>query len=360
MKINTIKIKGYKSIKEQIISLNQINILIGGNGIGKSNFISAFELMKAISQESLQKYVIENGGANSILHFGKRTTNTLSIELEFTNNNYLNRYTIELKENQDNLYISKAYTSFNSYGIWHTQICDENKNEASIKNNNKGQAYYVNILLNKFEIYHFHDTSSQSPIKGYKSINDNHYLRSDGSNIAPYLYYLKLQYPQNYKLIEKTISLVTPSFKSFLLEPNRLNPETIRLEWYHTNKQDIPMGDWQLSDGTLRFICLATLLLQPEPPQTIIIDEPELGLHPQAINQLSALLQKASEKSQIIISTQSTNLVDNFEPQDIIVVNAKQSASEYSRLNKEDLDKWLEEYSLGEIWEMNIIGGQPI
>ncbi len=360
MTINNITIEGYKSIRQQIVPLNQINILIGGNGIGKSNFVSALEFLKAISQRNLQKYVIENGGADSILHFGKRTTNCAKIELGFENNGYHNRYGVILKESQDKLYISQAYTSFLHNGDWHTQTCDTDKEEASINDDRTGQAWYVGPMLKQFETYHFHDTSAKSPIKGNKPINDNRFLRSDGSNIAPYLYYLKLKHPQHYRLIEKTVASVTPAFKSFLLEPNRLNTETIRLEWLHANGYDTPMGDWQLSDGTLRFICLATLLLQPETPKTIIIDEPELGLHPQAINQLSALLKKVSVKSQVIISTQSAGLVDNFEPKDIIVVDSKNSASEYSRLNGEKLSAWLEEYSLGEIWEMNIIGGQPL
>lgn len=360
MTINSITIEGYKSIKQQVVPLNQINILIGGNGIGKSNFVSSLEFLKAISQRRLQNYVIENGGADSLLHFGKRTTNCAKIELEFNNNGNMNRYGVILKESQDKLYISEAYTSYFSSGKWYKQICDTDKEEASIDYDRSGQAWYVGPMLKQFETYHFHDTSAKSPIKGYKPINDNRFLRSDGSNIAPYLYYLKLQHPQHYKLIESTIASVTPSFKSFLLEPNRLNPETIRLEWFHANGFDTPMGDWQLSDGSLRFICLATLLLQPETPDTIIIDEPELGLHPQAINQLSALLKKVSTKSQVIISTQSAGLVDNFDPQDIIVVNSKNSASKYSRQNGEELSAWLEEYSLGEIWEMNIIGGQPL
>jgi len=360
MEIKSIKIEGFKSIRKQTVDLGRINILIGGNGIGKSNFVSAFELLRAISQRTLQKYIMENGGADTLLHFGKRTTDTVLLELEIENLGNRNRYTVELKESQDKLYISKAYTSFLSNGVWHTQLCDNNKEEASICDDRSGQACYVGPLLQKFEVYHFHDTSPKSPIKGYKPISDNRFLRSDGSNIAPYLYYLKIQHPQHYRLIERTIASVTPSFKSFSLEPNRLNPETIRLEWFHKNGQDFPMGDWQFSDGTLRFVCLATLLLQPEPPQTIIIDEPELGLHPQAINQLSALLQKVSLNSQVIISTQSAGLVDNFEPQDIIVVNSQESASEYTRLDAEELAAWLDEYSLGEIWEMNLIGGQPL
>lgn len=153
---------------------------------------------------------------------------------------------------------------------------------------------------------------------------------------------------------------VSPFFDGFNLMPNRLNEQLIQLEWKQAGAVDTYFNAYQLSDGTLRFICLATLLLQPNLPQTIIIDEPELGLHPVAVNKLAALIKKASAKTQIIISTQSVNLVDNFGPQDIIVVDRKDNATVFNRLDAESLDVWLKDYSLGEIWEKNVIGGQPL
>lgn len=139
--------------------------------------------------------------------------------------------------------------------------------------------------------------------------------------------------------------------------PNRLNEQLIQLEWKQAGAVDTYFNAYQLSDGTLRFICLATLLLQPNLPQTIIIDEPELGLHPVAVNKLAALIKKASAKTQIIISTQSVNLVDNFGPQDIIVVDRKDNATVFNRLDAESLDVWLKDYSLGEIWERMSLAG---
>lgn len=359
MEINKLSIKGFKSISDQTVVLERINILIGGNGIGKTNFISALELLRNIYDRQLQKYVIEHGGAGSILHLGKKHTSQMSLDIEMKEGEYLNRYVVELLENQDSLYISKAYTSFYN-GVWHDQNCDLNKLESSINTKKTGQAYYVGPLLNQFRVYHFHDTGDKSPMKGIKPKNDNRFLYSDGSNIAPFLYFIKKVHPDHFNFIERTVASVTPFFRKFDLEPDKLNPETIRLGWLHTMGGDQHFDDWQLSDGTLRFICLATLLLQPEPPAVIIIDEPELGLHPQAINQLSSIIRIASEKSQIIVSTQSVNLVDNFAPEDIIVVNKQNASSEYTRLNSKDLDSWLKEYSLGEIWEMNVFGGQPL
>ena len=115
----------------------------------------------------------------------------------------------------------------------------------------------------------------------------------------------------------------------------------------------------RLSDGTLRFICLTTALLQPDPPSAIIIDEPELGLHPYAIEILAELIEATARKTQLIVSTQSPALLDYFEPKDIIIVNRKKGASVFERLNKEDLSTWLKDYSLGDLWRKNIIAGGP-
>lgn len=359
MKLNQIKIKGFKSICDQTVDLTAVNILIGGNGIGKTNFISALELLRNIYDGQLQKYVISHGGAGSLLHLGRKTTSDIILDIEVENHENKNRYLVDLAESRDTLYISKANTAFFN-GVWHYQGCDKNVLEATIKTDRCGQAYYVGPLLNQFRVYHFHDTSVSSPIKGVKTLNDNRFLYSDGSNVAPFLYYIKNAHADVFDMIEKTVASVTPFFKAFFMEPDRINHDMIRLQWLHTMGGEQLFNDWQLSDGTLRFICLTTLLLQPDPPEVIIIDEPELGLHPQAINKLSALIKMASKKSQMIISTQSVELVDNFTPEDVIVVDKQEASSVYRRLNSHDLAQWLDEYSLGEIWEMNIFGGQPL
>ena len=358
--ITKIQIKGYKSIHDQKVELTPINILIGGNGIGKSNFISTFSLMRNIYDQSLKNYVLKKGGANALLFMGKKHTQEILLDLYFKHGQYDNRYIVNLHEAQDNLIIFKAETSFLSGGVWHNQTCDTNTEEASIQSDHLGQAYYVSSLMKQFEVYHFHDAGDSSPMKSFSDLYDNLTLRKNGGNIAAFLYYLKKKYPKHFKLIEMTVKGVSPFFDSFRLEPNKLsNSTTIRLEWKQKGSDDVYFNGYQLSDGTLRFICLATLLLQPDPPRTIIIDEPELGLHPLAINKLCSLIKAASEKSQIIISTQSVNIVDNFGAKDIIVVDMKDNASSFSRLDENNLKVWLDNYSLGEIWEKNLIGGQP-
>lgn len=213
----------------------------------------------------------------------------------------------------------------------------------------------------KWRVYHFHDTSDTALVKQIHGINDNYEFATDARNLAAFLFRLKNMEENSYHQIVCTIRMVAPYFDDFILRANPLQPNNIQLEWKDTNN-DIPFIASQLSDGTLRFICLATLLLQPNTlmPETILIDEPELGLHPYAITLLASLIKKASVTKQIIISTQSVELLNEFQPNDIIVVNHEQNHSIFKKLDEQALKTWLEDdYTLGDLWKNNILGGRP-
>ncbi|SFD34481.1 AAA family ATPase [Flavobacterium phragmitis] len=365
--INKIKIEGYKSIKNLEIELNPINVLIGSNGVGKSNFISFFKLINTIYEERLENFSIVEG-ADSLLHFSRKFTTEIKSYIEF---NEKNGYRFKLQATNDNkLFIAEEETGFNKskgdlsnlYGSgWAWNRISYNSRESSLKNGNKsGISGWVSHYLKTFKIYHFHDTSNNSPLRSSSDVNDNAYLKENGSNIASYLYYLKEKEPKSFQKIERAIRSIAPFFDRFDLKPNRLNPNYISLEWIEKNQPDIYFDAKNFSDGTIRFIALCTLLLQPNLPNTIIIDEPELGLHPFAINKLAGLVKKASASSQIIISTQSVNLVDNFDLENIITVDRENNQSVLKRLqSNENLTEWLNKYTLGDLWSKNVIGGRP-
>lgn len=354
MKIKKITIKGYKSIKNQTVEMRNLNVLIGSNGIGKTNFVSVFELLKALYRGGIMEYVLKNNGANKLLYMGAKSTERIDLNVDFEDEVEKRRYENELFFVQDSLAINHSSIS-----------CFSKSSALSISANSKKElpANFIEEGYKDFgdnlQTFHFHDTTITSKMKASQSVKDNRALKCDGSNIAAYLYYLLQRYPKHFRRIEAMIRSVSPFFEQFALMPNRINPNIISLEWRQRGCEEY-FDAYQLSDGTLRFICLVTLLMQPDPPAIIIIDEPEIGLHPQALNKLASIIKMASLKSQIIISTQSNYLVDNFAPEDILVVNRNNNATEFRRLDTEQLRAWLEEYSLGEIWEMNIIGGQPL
>lgn len=358
--VTNILIENFKSIQKMDFDLQAINILIGANGAGKSNFIQFFQLLRNIYAQNLQHYNQEQAGANNILYFGIKNVDYLKGSITFDDTN---KYEFVLKTNvEQNFYIGKEEISFrnkNVYSNWmQPTIISQSTKESVLKDSKGGISEYVKKYMNSFKIFHFHDTSSNSPIKQKPLLEDNHALKPDGGNLASFLYHLQENHQKNFKLIEKTIQSIAPYFECFELKPDVLNPNYIGLNWREKNLDSF-FSVIHFSDGTLRFIALATLLLQPNPPKIILIDEPELGLHPVAINKLAGLIKMVSLKSQVIISTQSVNFIDNFSPENIITTDRKNNQSCFQRQNKENLAEWLQEYSMGDIWNKNVIGARP-
>jgi predicted ATPase len=359
-KLDKLSIKGFKSIKAlEDFELNDLNILIGANGAGKSNFIDIFRMLKAMMNLNFDAYVVGHGGANDFLYNGQKNTPFITAHFFFGQNEYRFALKITTKETflirEEEKYIKGDWRIFNRFSP--ESRLHEVKDEEGMKTK-RGVAYYIFDAVSSWTVYHFHDTSSNSPMRTSEIVQDNKYLRSDAANIAPFLLKLKEEHKEHYKQIIDTIRLVTPFFDDFTLEViKRGEKETVNLAWQQKGS-DYPMQPYQLSDGTLRFICLTTALLQPCPPSTIIIDEPELGLHPLAINILSELVQSTLKKTQVIIATQSPAFIDNFSIEDIIIVNRKDGASTFERLKEEDFNVWLEDYSVGELWQKNIISAE--
>lgn len=355
--LSRLVLHGYKSIAECDIELRKLNVLIGANGAGKSNFIGFFRLIGRILDKQLQMAVGMAGGPDALLHFGRKKTEDLDAELYFGRNSYK----FILAPTSDNRMIFRRESIYNkdsaevfSHGYFETETPSFNSW------GQENELDEVFDAIRKWRIYHFHDTRSSAYIKQVHGINDNEYLREDARNLAAFLYRLKKHHEANYKRIVKTIQLVAPFFGDFHLRPTVDNKEKIQLEWTEVG-YDVPFTASALSDGTLRFICLATVLLQPEEfmPTAILIDEPELGLHPFAITVLGGLMKSAANKHQLIISTQSVELVNEFEADDLIVVDKRGGASTFKRPDSAELAEWLEEYSLGELWKKNVLGGRP-
>ena len=364
--LDWITIKGFKSIKNvERLKLSPINLLIGPNGSGKSSFIEVFSFLRAIRRGWLRHYVRKAGGANRILHFGARLTTELEISISF--NDEVNRYDIRLFPTvDDSLVPSEEKVYFWDKAKFPEGPYEENifgsGGEAGIAapHHRTGIVGHILGYLDTWRRYHFHDTGSVSPMKSTCHVNDNLFLRQDGSNLAAFLYFLRQKHNGSYNLIRGTIQLVAPFFDDFLLAPLALNEDTIRLQWRHRDS-DADFDITALSDGTLRFIALTTLLLQPwdTRPSVILLDEPELGLHPYAITMLASLVKRASQETQLVMATQSPILLDHFEPEDVVVADRVNGEVAFTRLDSAGLEAWLEDYSLGQLWEKNEIGGRP-
>ena len=334
--IKTIAIAGFKSFGAEVeVPLRSINVLIGANGSGKSNFLRTFAFMQALSSGCVDDFVAREGGADQILHFGSHNTERLTIRTTFGGSD---GYELHFNyDGQDRLVFGMPRLP---------DMGDERRNTIN--------------RLGSWRFYHFLDTGFHSPMKKTCKLDDNRFLRHDGSNLASLLYLLKQKYERSYRDIRNAVQLVAPFFEDFLLEPRRLGPDTIRLLWKQKSS-DEHFDAFSLSDGTLRFIALAALLLQPKElrPAVVAVDEPELGLHPFAIAALASMLRVASRETQIVLATQSPAFLDHFEPEEVLIADRQKGQTRITHMEAEKLSAWLEDYSLGQLWEKNELGGRP-
>lgn len=373
--IHKISLQGYKSFQSIELELNQLNILIGPNGAGKSNLIHFFKFLDSLVQERLELFVGNTGGAERLLHFGSKSTKAIFAALELKHLGYK----LELKPNDNNTLI------FQEEAIWRPDKQDSSQiptleskagqpgdwvSLGAGQPESKLTSQYSPLAPLNFEVrevqqtlfwcrpYHFHDTSRDAKLRKPGYIYNNERLKPDASNLAAFLYKLSTEHPKHHQLILKTIQRVAPFIQELVYRVILGQTDQILFEWREKSSQDLFDINY-LSDGTIRFICLATLLLQPEPPVLILIDEPELGLHPSAIYLLAEMLKQAAKRTQVIVATQSPALLTMAEPEDIVVVENQQGQSKLKRLSTVELKEWLDDYTLGELWEKNVFGGKP-
>jgi predicted ATPase len=361
--LSTLTIEGFRSIRElKALPLGKLNVLVGANGAGKSNFVDFFRMLRAMAEGGLASFVRENGGADGFCFDGPKVTPQIKGHLAFGQNEY--RFSLRAE-------VSGAMSVLSEGALWTGggDWSDETgaQAESRLKNwlntgglvSKYGKRHYVAEAVSSWVVYHVHDTSKTAPMRRKNPVSNFRELQQDAGNIAPFLRHIRDKHPLHYRRICDTVRQVAPFFEEFLLEVEDEGENKVtRLEWKQKGSS-FPFQPWQLSDGTIRFICLATALLQPAPPSTVLIDEPELGLHPFALELLASLIHEASERTQVIVSTQSPLLLNQFEPEHVIVVDRDAGASRFQRLEAASLSHWLSEYALGELLQKNIIEASP-
>lgn len=374
LKLNQIELKGYKSVNGdgQVLPINDdITVLIGANGVGKSNVVSFFQMLGYAMNGLLQTYIGENGFADSFLYYGSKTTDSIKAKLFFSGECSNSEYAFRLAYAAgDSLIFTEEALSFkkNGHGQAVKITLDAGRKESQLHEAKDGEykttvEVFINLLKN-CRYFQFHDTTKDAKIRKNGYIGDNKFLRSDAGNLAAFLYGIKHQKGGEpyYERIIRYIRQVMPQFGDFIMEPSVTDSNYISLDWREKGS-DYIFSVNQISDGTLRFIALATLLLQPAKsiPSLIVIDEPELELHPTAISILAGMIKKASETSQVVIATQSPDLLDKFGADKVVVVERDEvrRTSVFRQLSSKELEEWEEEYTTSELWEKNVIGGRP-
>jgi len=313
-------------------------------------------------------YVANNGFASNLLYHGPKVTDKISTKINFVSETGKSSYGFKIAYSAGDNFIfleeNIKYERNHSQRAFEKHLADGGYKESKLKEvsyNNK-TAQVIRKFLSNIRVFHFHDTSKTAYIHQASPISSNSYLLSDGGNLASVLYDLSLHYPKYYQKIVDIIKMVAPFFDDFILNPQG---DYVKLKFKEINS-DLEQDSYKLSDGTIRFIALITLLSLPHEkrPKIIIIDEPELGLHPVAIDLLSEAIRKSARHTQIFITTQSERLINNFEPENIITINRKKDEnnryySDFKKLDKKSLENWIDEYSLSDLWNSNIIGAKP-
>ena len=374
-RITKVSLTGFKSFKDKTdIALSNLNVIIGANGTGKSNLLSFFQLLGNALTRNLQGHILRYGGEH-FLHNGRKKTERIKCAIEIATNNATDRYEIDLAfQAPGRLFISREYIEYRKSGKDKPFTCEIKNNGYELglldfgeklgNSNNalRGTADAIKTMLQKIRAFQFHDTTDTARIRGGILRADCQYLKNDGGNLAAVLNMLKTtpEYLPYYNRIVRYVQKILPYFADFAIDGFPEKQDTVYLFWKKQGS-DYILTPNQLSDGTIRFIALATLLLAPRKiqPDVIVIDEPELGLHPLAIRILANMIKQAAENLQILVATQSPLFLDFFDANDVLVFEAPDESTKVKRLNRDELSSWAQEYTLSELWDKNVIGGQP-
>ena len=373
-RIDRLTVKGFKSICTlEDFEVYGLNILIGANGAGKSNLLSLFRMLERLAVKRLQLFVRDSGGPEGLLFGGRRRTSSVSADLVFEGGRYRYGFSLESAGGDGLAFACESVLPGEADLERHVEpgtVPTVNggiewaggHDEARLAHCGRGDfASYVLPEMQRWRVFHFQDMSRIAKVRQPSALRDNLRLQEDAGNLAPFLRRLRERHLSHYRRIVDAVRIAAPFFGDFVYREDLDMDDRMELEWFHAADRDTILGPHHISDGTLRFVCLATLLLQPAEvqPSLLLIDEPELGQHPAALTVLAEMLRTAADERQVVAATQSTDLVSELNPEDVVVVDRKDGASTFRRLDSDDLRDWLKDYSLGDLWKMNVFGGRP-
>jgi predicted ATPase len=366
-KLLKLDVRGFKSIRDQSLTLSNLDVLIGANGAGKSNLIAFLRMISFMlsSDAGLAGFVARAGGANLLLYNGSKQTREIEGSLCVETLQGRNEYMFRLGYAAGDTFVfldekcrfsASASTTPNrwiEFGAGHRapQILKARDGESGRTRRT------ILKLLQGLSVYQFHDTSDAALVKQRQPLSDNGYLKSDARNLAPFLLGMRDREPEYYQRLVKMIRLLAPFLEDFILDAEF---DTVLLNW-RDKTSGMSFGPAQLSDGTVRVIALLALLMQPPKnmPQILVLDEPELGLHPYAIHMVAGAIKAASQTNQCLIATQSPALLNELSAENVLVAERHDDGSHFRRLDSMQLASWLEDYELSELWDMNLLGGRP-
>lgn len=380
-KMKHIGIRGFRRLFSVDLEIRPLMVIIGANGVGKTSVLDAFSLLSASAAGNLNSKLNEMGGLGTIVTGGLAATVCASVDMEVPDYNPL-KYDIHLTSKGQSYAISEEtltqarsghydepfkhidahYSDIRYYEIEENRLLrpnwDHNPFETSLSQVPKmfQQPEDLRRILSSATQYHVLNVGERAPIKLPQQMKPAELPGADGEDLASFLYYLRESDHGRYETIEDTLKSAFPGFENLNFPP--VAAGMIAMTWKDRSFK-VPLYMNQLSEGTLRFLWLASLLQSPKLPTIAMIDEPEVSLHPELLSLLADLMREASQRTQIIVATHSDSLIRFLDPKEVIVMDiGDDGLATATWADSLDLDEWLSEYSLDEVWRMGRMGGR--
>ena len=370
--IESLRVRGFRSLSDiELSGLPPAAVLIGPNGSGKSNILRFLDLLRhMLRHRQLGRFVERHGGAGDQLFGGAETTDRITAEvtLKIDGERYDYHFVLEYAH-PDRFFFGEEAFRRRSNGHpaakgW--QDLGSGHREANLvlaaqsrefPHLDQAAAAGIVPVLRRSVVFQFHNTDDQSPFRQNCDVSYGDRLFIHGGNLAAVLYRMEREDFRRYDRICRYIGRILPGFAGFDIEENR---GKVALRW-HADWSDYSFGAHLTSDGSLRLFALVTLLnMSPEMlPDVVLLDEPELGLHPAGISLIGGMIRSLATRKQVIIATQSPRLVDAFELAQTFILELREGRTEVRRYAPDEYRHWLDEYATGELWEKNLLGGRP-
>jgi len=379
MRYLQIQIKGYRVLADVTLDLHPLTVMIGPNGCGKTSLLEIFQLLKEAAQGRLAEAISNLGGLTTLLTHTSdapsRLEIVLKVDIDSPRSPEPMSYHFALEPGPQGMgYMSvlerlwqlepnvgpHRYIDSKTPAGTELKLAKWPLRDAGLFVKTEAEPEVLRDTLTNTLYLGFLDVSSRAPARLPQTLTPATYPGKNGESLFPALYNMRESKASrsSYERIEETLSLAFPGFDH--LELPVVGGGQITLAWYDKDLT-VPLYPNQLSEGTLRFLWLATTLLSPEPPPLILIDEPEVSLHPELLQILAALLRDASARTQLLIATHASDLIRWLRPDAVVVIDKENGKSTFTWANDPalDLEEWLKEYTLADLWYMGNLGGRP-
>ncbi len=385
-KFTKLGVSGYKSFVDVELPLRQLAVMIGPNGCGKTSVLELFWLFNQAMQEDLMQAIEQQGGINSIASRLKTAPSLIEFVLAYYSDDFRGddemTYRVHLNANlrEHPIRLEQLERRFNADAVSPYRYIDAQND--SVRYAEPGESGFVTPTWNyhnselalaqiprMFEdperlrsalaqarFYSFLDVQPRSVVRLPQSLTPTVRPGPNGENLFSALYNLRASHERLYRSLEDVLRTGFPGFRR--LEFPVVGSGQVTLGW-HQDGIEGPLYPNELSEGTLRFLWLTTVLLSPSNAPITCIDEPEVSLHPELLKLLAGLLQDASMRGQYIVATHSAELIRWLNPEEVLVMEKEEGRTTFTWADTLDLHEWLQEYTLDQLWLMGTLGGRP-